>query len=62
MKFKSTTMNKWHNFFLMDAIYMDIKCSSCDNEAEIFHGRRFLCLQCWNKIKEASQEQSDNIY
>jgi hypothetical protein len=31
---------------------MDIKCSSCDNEAEIFHDEGDFCVYCWNEIKE----------
>jgi ribosomal protein S27E len=30
---------------------MNIKCNSCDNEAEIFHDEGDFCVQCWNEIK-----------
>jgi hypothetical protein len=30
---------------------MDIKYSSCNNEAEIFHDEGDFCVQCWNEIK-----------
>jgi ribosomal protein S27E len=33
---------------------MNIKCNSCDNEAEIFHDEGEFCVQCWNEIKETS--------
>jgi hypothetical protein len=33
---------------------MDIKYSSCNNEAEIFHDEGDFCVQCWNEIKETS--------
>jgi hypothetical protein len=46
----------------MDVVYyMDIKCNSCDNDAVVIHGRRFLCLHCWNEIKETSQQQRNDI-
>ena len=31
---------------------MTIKCSSCNNEAEIFHDDGDFCVHCWNEIKE----------
>ena len=31
---------------------MIIKCSSCNNEAEIFHDDGDFCVHCWNEIKE----------
>ena len=33
---------------------MDIKCSSCNNDADIFHDEGEFCVYCWNKIKETS--------
>jgi hypothetical protein len=33
---------------------MDIKCSLCDNDAEIFHDEGDFCVHCWNEIKETS--------
>jgi hypothetical protein len=31
---------------------MDIRCSSCGKDAEIFHDEGDFCVQCWNEIKE----------
>ena len=41
---------------------MDIKCSTCKNEAEIFHGRRFCVYSVGIKLKKHYKTKSDNSY
>ena len=41
-------------FLWIGNLYMDIKCSSCDNEAQIFHDEGDFCVYCWNEIKDTS--------
>jgi hypothetical protein len=40
---------------------MNIKCRSCDNEAEIFHDEGDFCVYCWNEIKETPNYKRNAI-
>ena len=58
-----TSVNKWHNFFLKNVINIDIKCTSCDNDAEIFHDEGDFCVYSVGiKLKKHHKRRSAIVF